>query len=99
MLIKFCIYNKANLLNVFFEAENLKFLHDKDGNLSSNGVEFINTLAYQSPELNSMDKGFPKIRKTTMNSIEPTLENFDDKMYFDEFEEEKYIYGKVCLSN
>lgn len=40
-----------------------------------------------------MDKGFPKISKTTMSSIEPKLDNFNDKMYYDEFEEEKYTYG------
>ena len=49
MLIEFCIHNKANLYTVFFEAENLKFLHDKEGNLSTSGVKFINTLAYKSP--------------------------------------------------
>ena len=93
MLIEFCINNKANLYKVFFEAENLKFLHDKEGNLSANGVKFINTLAYKSAQLENMDKGFPKISKTTMNTIEPELDSFNDKLYYDEFEEEKYTYG------
>ena len=94
MLIDFCINNKTNLYDLFFEADNLKFLHDKEGNLSSDGVDFINTLAYPSPVLSQMDKGFPKITKATFNTVEPTLEIFEDNLYYDEFEEEKYTYGK-----
>ena len=76
MLIEFCINNKNNLYNVFFYADNLKFLHDKEGNLNSNGVEFINKLAYPSPVLSNIDKGFPKITKATFNTIEPSTETF-----------------------
>ena len=94
MLIDFCIHNKTNFYDEFFKAENLKFLHDKEGNLSSNGVDFINTLAYPSPLLVHLDKGFPKVTKATFDTLEFLPELFEYNLYYDEFEEEKYTYGK-----
>ena len=49
MLINFCINNKENLYDAYFKAENLQYLHDKEGKLSPNGVKLINKLATPSP--------------------------------------------------
>ena len=59
---------------MYLKAEDLKYLHDKEGNLSSNGVEFINTLAQPSPLLASIDKGFPKITKMICSTLQPKEE-------------------------
>ena len=72
MLIKFCLNNQKNLYDVFLESKDLKYLHDKEGDLSSNAVELINTLSYSPSKLSKLNKGFPKITKTILNTTHAT---------------------------
>lgn len=58
--------------------------------MSANGVKLISKLTLKSAQLAYMDKGFPKITKIPFPAIEPLSEEFEAKLFFDEFEEEKY---------
>ena len=57
----------------------------------------MNTLAFPSPQLSDLDKGFQKISKAIFTTTSPTQESFENNLYYDEYEDERYTYGNWYL--